>query len=74
METFMDQLTPQDPSPLLLDEDCRGPSFSLLGELWLFVRVTGKWWLVPVLIALLLLGAAAMLSGTAYAPFLYTLF
>jgi hypothetical protein len=46
----------------------------LLGELWLFLRSTGKWWLVPVLIALLLLGAVAVLSGTVYAPFLYTLF
>jgi hypothetical protein len=41
---------------------------------WLFVRTTGKWWLVPVLIALLLLGALALLSGTGVAPFIYTLF
>jgi hypothetical protein len=46
----------------------------LLRELWLFVRSTRKWWLVPVLIALLILGAAAVLSGTVYAPFIYTLF
>ncbi len=46
----------------------------LLRELWLFVRSTKKWWLVPLLIALLVLGAAAVLSGTVYAPFIYTLF
>lgn len=46
----------------------------IVGELWLFVRRTGKWWLVPVLLVLLLLGALALLSGTAYAPFIYTLF
>jgi hypothetical protein len=48
------------------------PTF--LGELWQFVRATGKWWLLPVLFALLLLGAVAVLSATCYAPFIYTLF
>jgi hypothetical protein len=58
----------------MLKEAARERSFSLLGELWLFVRSTGKWWLVPVLVTLLLLGAVVLLSGTIYAPFLYTLF
>jgi hypothetical protein len=49
-------------------------SSSFVKEVWLFVRATGKWWLVPVLIALLLLGALALLSGTGVAPFIYTLF
>ena len=49
-------------------------SSSFLKEVWLFVRTTGKWWLVPVLIALLLLGVLALLSGTGVAPFIYTLF
>jgi hypothetical protein len=63
-------MDPKNPvEPPLLDRPRRGPSYSLLGELWLFVRVTGKWWLVPVLLALLLLGAAAVLSGTAYTLF-----
>jgi hypothetical protein len=49
-------------------------SNSLLPELWLFVRSSGKWWLVPVLLALLLLGGLAVFSGTVYAPLIYTLF
>jgi hypothetical protein len=60
--------------PALLRQARKERHGGLLRELWLFVRCTGKWWLIPVLIALLLLGAAAVLSGTAYAPFLYTLF
>jgi len=52
----------------------RHVSNSLLPELWLFVRSTGKWWLVPILLALLLLSALALFSGTIYAPLIYTLF
>ncbi len=47
---------------------------SFLGEWALFVRSTGKWWLLPVLLSLLLLGLAAFLSTTYAAPFIYTLF
>jgi hypothetical protein len=60
--------------PALLRAARKEGDRGLLRELWLFVRSTGKWWLIPMLIALLLLGAAAVLSGTVYAPFIYTLF
>jgi hypothetical protein len=50
------------------------PRPSLAGELWAFLSHTKKWWLLPVLVVLLLLGALLALSGTAAAPFLYTLF
>jgi hypothetical protein len=33
-----------------------------------------KWWLFPVVVVLLLMGALLLLSGTAVAPFIYTLF
>jgi hypothetical protein len=49
-------------------------SLTMVHEIWLFLRVTGKWWLAPVIFALLLLGAAIVLSASSYAPFLYTLF
>ena len=51
-----------------------GKNVHVIGELWQFVRATGKWWLVPILVVLLLLGIVIVLSGTGYAPFLYTLF
>jgi hypothetical protein len=47
---------------------------SLLGELWSFLRQNKKWWLLPLVLTLLLLGLLTLLSGTAAAPFIYTLF
>jgi uncharacterized protein DUF5989 len=38
------------------------------------LRKTGKWWLLPMLLILLGLGAMMVLSSTAAAPFIYTLF
>ncbi len=52
----------------------RRVSSSLVPELWLFVRSSGKWWLVPILLALLLLSGLALVSGSVYAPLIYTLF
>ena len=46
-----------------------------LGELWDFMRERKKFWLAPIIIMLLLLGALIILSeGSAVAPFVYTLF
>ena len=48
---------------------------SFLRELWLFVRVRKKYWLLPVLIMLAVFGALIVLTqGSAVAPFIYTLF
>jgi hypothetical protein len=43
-------------------------------EFWLFLRHNKKWWLMPILVVLLLFGLFIMASGTAVAPFIYTLF
>ena len=47
---------------------------SLLGEFLSFLAHNKKWWLLPIVIVLLLLGVLILLSGTAGAPFIYTLF
>ena len=47
---------------------------SLIGELVDFLRTNKKWWLAPILIVMLLMGALLLLSGSAAAPFIYTLF
>ena len=44
------------------------------GELWQFMRHTKKWWLLPIIVILLAFGVLMALSGTAAAPFIYTLF
>ena len=46
----------------------------LLAELWEFMATNKKWWLTPVVLVLLLVGALILMSGTAAAPFIYTLF
>ena len=47
----------------------------LLKDLWGFMRVRKKFWLVPVIVIMLLLGALVVLTqGSAVAPFIYTLF
>ncbi len=44
-------------------------------DLWGFMRVRKKFWLLPMIVVLLLIGALIVLtSGSAIAPFIYTLF
>lgn len=50
------------------------PDRGVLAEFWDFLRYNKKWWLLPILIVLLLIGVLILLSGTAIAPFIYTLF
>jgi hypothetical protein len=47
---------------------------SLVGEFIEFLSENKKWWLAPIIVSILLLGALVMLGGTAAAPFIYTLF
>ena len=46
----------------------------LVSEFWHFLKHNKKWWLLPILIIFLGLGALVFLSGTAIAPFIYPLF
>ena len=47
----------------------------LLRDLWAFLRVRKKFWLAPIIIVLVLLGALIVLAqGSVVAPFIYTLF
>jgi len=48
---------------------------AIIREFWEFIKVRKKWWLTPILVMLLLLGALIVLSeGSAITPFIYTLF
>jgi hypothetical protein len=49
-------------------------STTFLSEFWGFLRYNKKWWLLPIVIVLLLLGVLVALSSTAVAPFIYALF
>lgn len=46
-----------------------------LKEFWAFMRARRKFWMLPILVVMVLLGGLLVLAqGTAVAPFIYTLF
>jgi len=48
---------------------------SFLKEFWAFVRVRKKYWLLPILTIMVIIGTLLVLAqGSAVAPFIYTLF
>lgn len=47
----------------------------IFAELWRFMRVRKKFWLLPIILVMLILGGLLVLAqGSAIAPFIYTLF
>jgi len=50
-------------------------SLGLLKEFWEFLKYRKKWWLLPIVIILVLLGTLIVFTqSSAVAPFIYTLF
>jgi hypothetical protein len=48
---------------------------SFVGELWAFLRMRKKYWLLPIVLVMVLFGGLVVLSQiSAVAPFIYTLF
>ncbi len=48
---------------------------SFIKELWVFLRLRKKLWLLPIIIVMVLLGGLLVLAqGSVVAPFIYTLF
>jgi hypothetical protein len=54
--------------------EAEAPSTGLAREFWDFLRHNKKWWLTPIILALLLVGILVVLGSTAAAPFIYPLF
>jgi hypothetical protein len=49
--------------------------FSIIKEFWDFLKERKKWWLAPIVLVLLVMGAFLVLAkGSALAPFIYSLF
>ena len=47
----------------------------LIAELWRFMRVRKKFWMLPIFAVMLVLGGLLLLAkGSAIAPFIYTIF
>jgi hypothetical protein len=48
---------------------------STVRDFWLFLRQNKKWWLLPIIFVLLILGGLLVFAGgSALAPFIYTIF
>ena len=48
---------------------------SFVAELWDFLRARKKFWLLPILFMMVILGGLIVLTqGSAIAPFIYTVF
>jgi hypothetical protein len=48
---------------------------SLLRELWAFMKVRKKWWLLPIVAVLILIGGLLIFAqSSVLAPFIYTIF
>ena len=50
-----------------------GKQLSLPAEFWLFILENKKWWLIPILLVLGLVGLLVVFGSTGAAPFIYTL-
>ncbi len=48
---------------------------SLMSEIWSYMRVRRKFWLLPIIIMMMLIGGLLVFAqGSALAPFIYTIF
>jgi len=56
------------------EHEAQQQSKGLLREYVDFLRHNKKWWLIPIIVALLLVGVLIVLGSSAAAPFIYTLF
>ena len=65
---------PRSNEKVSLDECLREAKPGLVREFVDFLLHNKKWWLIPILIMVLLLGLLVVAAGSGAAPFIYTLF
>ena len=47
----------------------------LVSEIWAFMKVRKKWWLLPIILVMVMVGSLLVFAqGSALAPFIYTIF
>lgn len=56
------------------EREARGARLTFAGELFRYIRHTRKYWLVPIILIMVVLGLLIVLAGTGSAPFIYTVF
>jgi hypothetical protein len=60
--------------PSEFEEQASAAGVGFFHEFLIFLKENKKWWLLPILLAFLLMGALLLAGGTGAAPFIYTLF
>jgi len=64
-----------DPAGLPRPHRRPSPALDFLRELFLFLKVRKKFWLLPIIVVMLVFGGLIILAqGSAVAPFIYTIF
>lgn len=63
-----------DQKPNEFEQASHQAQAGIVKEFTAFLRENKKFWLIPLLLAFLAIGALLILGGTAAAPFIYTLF
>ena len=66
--------TPATEGKTRFEEAAGAKQGGILAEFWAFLKHNKKWWLLPILIVIGVLGLLVFLAGTGLAPFLYPLF
>ena len=61
-------------SPSKFEQASQEQELSFLAEFWQFIKEEKKWWLTPIILVLLGVATLVMLTSSAAAPFIYTLF
>lgn len=52
-----------------------GRKSGIMGELWAYMRARKKFWLLPIIMVMMLIGTLLVFAqGSALAPFIYTIF
>jgi len=67
-------MSDSDPKNSFVEQASASQRKGLVGEFIDFLKENKKWWLAPIVTVIVGLGLLVMLSGTAAAPFIYTLF
>jgi len=62
------------PEKTTFEQEAAGRQQGILSEFLHFLLNNKKWWLTPIIVVLLLVAVLIVLSGSAAAPFIYTLF
>jgi hypothetical protein len=56
------------------EREAEQDDIGFLQEFWLFLRENKKWWLIPLIGSLLLIGLISFFAASGAAPFIYTVF